>query len=272
MEANQILQSDILDILFDGKNKLYGAYQLRKNYNQRISKALLSMIGFILLFIAGSIIEKKFRKNETFVQQISHGIILKNMAVDKPKPLPKLPTPPVRKATLQVTRPTIIKDKLVTETPPDVKQIEAAIIGVKTIDGPKPGLGIVNPPTEIIGSNVIAKPVNKNSDDKKRFMPIEIEATFPGGSGAWQKFIRRAIESELGEFSESDYGTCMVKFIVDTNGNVSNVEATTTKSSRLAEIAVQAIKKGPKWVPAMQNGHYVTATRYQPITLNNPDQ
>lgn len=272
MEANQILQSDILDILFDGKNKLYGAYQLRKNYNKRISKALLSMIGFILLFIAGSIIEKNFRKNQIIVQQISPGIILKNMAVDKPKPQPKLPTPPIRVATLQVTLPTIVKDKLVSETPPDVKQIEAAIIGVKTVDGSKPGIGIVNPPTEITGSNVIANPVNKNSDEKKKFMPIEIEATFPGGPDAWQKFIRRAVESDLGEFSESDYGTCMIKFIVDTNGNVSNVEATTMKSSRLAEIAVQSIKKGPKWIPAMQNGHYVTAIRYQPITLNNPDQ
>jgi hypothetical protein len=42
--------------------------------------------------------------------------------------------------------------------------------------------------------------------------------------------------------------------------------------TRLAEIATNAIRKGPNWIPAMQNGHYVNAYRIQPVTLNNPDQ
>ncbi len=119
---------------------------------------------------------------------------------------------------------------------------------------------------------MITNPVNKNSKENNQFIPIEVEASFPGGAEAWQKYIRKAIQARLDEFSESDYGTCIVKFIVDTNGNVSNVEATSMKGTKLAEIAVKAISKGPQWIPAMQNGHYVTAGRYQPITLNNPNQ
>ncbi len=272
MKANQILQSDILDILFDGRNKLYGAYQLRKNYNKRISKALLLMFGFILLLITGSIIEKKFRKEQTVIPMVTPGIVLKNIPVDKPKPFPKLSIPPAHVATLKVAPPTIVKDILVTATPPDIKQIEASLIDIKTVDGPEPGKGIINPPTEITGSNVIANPVNKKTDVDSHIMAIDVEARFPGGPEAWQKFIRRAIESGLDEFSESDYGTCVIKFIVDTNGNVSNVEATTMKGTRLAQIAVKSINKGPHWIPAMKNGHYVTAERYQPITLTNPNQ
>jgi protein TonB len=59
---------------------------------------------------------------------------------------------------------------------------------------------------------------------------------------------------------------------VDINGNVSKVEATTMQGTKLAEIAVNSITKGPKWIPAMQNGRYVTAYRYQPVTILNPNE
>jgi protein TonB len=270
MEANKILQSGFIDILFEGRNKMYGAYELRKTYNKRITKALLGMLLFMLVLVISYFTSKKFIKNKSVIQSISPGLVLQKIAPDEPKALPKLPTP-VHVATVQVTRPEIVKDHLVVTPPPDIHQIEAAVIDLKTIDGPKPGIGIINPPTEIMGTNVIAKPVSK-SPDEKRFIPIEKEAVFPGGAQAWQKYIQKAIERQLDEFTNADYGTCVVKFQVDINGNVSNVEATTMRGSKLAEIAATTISKGPKWIPAMQNGHYVTAYRFQPVTLLNPNQ
>ena len=267
MEANQILQTRLLDILFEGKNKLYGAYDLRKTYNQRITKALFSTMIIMLTLITVFIISKKFEKPVEKIMTFASDNILKKIETEKPKPIPKLPTP-VHLATVPYTHPVIVKK--IVEPPPDIHQIEAAIIGVKKVDGPKPGIGIVNPPMEITGSHVIAKPVKK--EDENTFTPVEIEAKFPGGDEAWQKYIQRAILRELDEFSETDYGTCIVKFIVDINGNVSNVEATNLKGSKLAEIAISTIRKGPKWIPAMQNGRYVSAYRLQPVTLLNPNQ
>ena len=49
MDANKVLKSDFLDILFDGKNKEYGAYELRKTYNSRMVKAMLGTGAFLLL-------------------------------------------------------------------------------------------------------------------------------------------------------------------------------------------------------------------------------
>jgi protein TonB len=268
MEANQILQTGFLDLLFEGKNKLYGAYDLRKTYNHRITKALFSTMMIMLALISAFIISKRFEKTESAFAPVIPDHILQKIKSEKPKALPKLPTP-VHVATVQVTNPVIVKKIVV--APPDIHQIEAAEIDVKTVEGPKPGIGIVNPPAEITGSTVIAKPVKKESDNN-RFTPVEIEAKFPGGDAAWQKYIQRAIQRELDEFTETDYGTCTVKFMVDANGNVSNVEATTMRGSKLAEIAVNTIKKGPKWIPEMQNGRYVTAYRFQPVTLLNPEQ
>ena len=73
-------------------------------------------------------------------------------------------------------------------------------------------------------------------------------------------------------FTEKDYGTCVVKFIVNTDGKISNVEATTMKDTHLANIAMNAIRTGPKWIPATQNGITVTSYRLQPVTLTNPEK
>ena len=59
METNQILQADVLDILFEGRNKMYGAYELRKSYNKRLKSAISVMIGYCLLAFLAAFIGKK---------------------------------------------------------------------------------------------------------------------------------------------------------------------------------------------------------------------
>lgn len=108
------------------------------------------------------------------------------------------------------------------------------------------------------------------SADDKVFVKVENEAAFPGGVDAWRKYITEKIRETLDKFSEKDFGTCIVRFIVDANGNVSNVVATTMQGTKLAEVSVDAIRKGPKWIPAQQNGKNVRAYRLQPVTLMNP--
>ena len=275
MEANQILKSDILDIIFEGKNKAYGAYDLRKTYNKRISTALIFTVGLILLLLIGSIIANKLKpKNDAKVMVVNESV-LQQVKPDEPPPPPpppppKLPPPPPV-ATIQFTPPKVVKDEEVIKPPPEVKQIEEAKVDIKTVEGTK-DLGIVAPPSDLQGTQVVAAPVEKKEDPDKIFTKVEIEATFPGGPQAWQRYVTRAIQADQDEFTDADFGTCVVKFIVDKNGTVSDVQATTMKGTKLAEVAVNAIRKGPKWTPAQQNGRYVNAYRLQPVTLTNPDQ
>jgi protein TonB len=264
MEANQILKSDILDIIFEGKNKAYGAYDLRKTYNKRISTALIFTVGLILLLLIGSIIANKLKpKNDAKVMVVNESV-LQQVKPDEPPP-----PPPV--ATIQFTPPKVVKDEEVIKPPPEVKQIEEAKVDIKTVEGTK-DLGIVAPPSDLQGTQVVAAPVEKKEDPDKIFTKVEIEASFPGGPQAWQRYVTRAIQADQDEFTDNDFGTCVVKFIVDKNGTVSDVQATTMKGTKLAEVAVNAIRKGPKWTPAQQNGRYVNAYRLQPVTLTNPDQ
>lgn len=276
MERNQILKSDLLDILFDGRNKAYGAYDLRKTYNKRLTVAVVGTIALILLFLIGSAIANRLKNNENAVKLNTTETTLQKIKPDEPPPPPppppKAPPPPPPVATVKFTPPKVVKDEEVIKPPPEVKQIEEAKVDVKTVEGTK-DLGIVAPPTDIKGSNVVAPPAEKKEDPDKIFTKVEIEATFPGGLQAWSRYVSRAIQSHIDELSdESNYGTCVVRFIVDKTGAVSDVQATTMKGTKLAEVAVNAIRNGPKWVPAQQNGRYVNAYRLQPVTLQNPDQ
>jgi|SRR6185312_2173729 len=275
MDAKQILKADLLDILFEGRNKEYGAYELRKTYNKRITTALIGTVILILLILIGSAIAKKLNKDNAVVQLKTTETTLQQIKPNEPPPPPpppppKLPPPPPV-ATIQFTPPKVVKDEEVIKPPPEIKQIEEAKVDVKTVEGTK-DLGIVAPPSDEKGTNVVAPPAEKKEDPDKVFTKVEIEAQFPGGPQAWTRYVTRAIQSQIDEFTDADYGTCVVRFIVDKTGTVSDVQATTMKGSKLAEIAVNAIRKGPKWTPAQQNGRYVNAYRLQPVTLQNPNE
>jgi periplasmic protein TonB len=83
---------------------------------------------------------------------------------------------------------------------------------------------------------------------------------------------RNQLKPNLDEFTDADYGTCIVRFVVDKTGKVSNVEATTMKGTKLEEVATNIIRRGPNWIPAQQNGRYVKAYRLQRVTILNPNQ
>jgi protein TonB len=124
----------------------------------------------------------------------------------------------------------------------------------------------------LLTSNIHAQTINSDSLNKIVLDKVEVEASFPGGPQAWTKYISNAIMAKIDKLRKSDYGTCIIRFIVDTKGQVSDVEAITMKKSRLAKIAIEAIANGPKWNPAQQNGRFVNAYRRQPIILTPPDK
>lgn len=98
---------------------------------------------------------------------------------------------------------------------------------------------------------------------------LEIEAGYPGGNQAWNKYIVSRLQNNADKILRSgDYGTCIVKFIVNKEGKVTGAQATTMQGTTLAEIAVKIINASPKWHPASQYGRAVNAYRLQPVTLN----
>lgn len=101
----------------------------------------------------------------------------------------------------------------------------------------------------------------------------EIEAFFPGGEAAWTRYIVSGLQKYADEiYKDNLFGNCIVKFIVNKEGKVTEAEATNMKGTALAEVAVRIIRNSPKWNPASQYGRKVNAYRLQPVTLLAPEQ
>jgi hypothetical protein len=96
---------------------------------------------------------------------------------------------------------------------------------------------------------------------------LQNEASFPGGHDAWTQYILKVLAKKaLSIDGAENTGNCIVKFIVDKSGTVQSIEATTMQGTHLAKVAVDAIRKGPKWIPGTLNGIPVSSYKLQPIS------
>ena len=109
---------------------------------------------------------------------------------------------------------------------------------------------------------------SQDKKDSEVVRKVDVPASFPGGNQAWVKYVSDAFDStDFNDWEYKDQGTCRVRFVVDKNGNISDVHAVNKKDTRLAKLAVQIIQNGPSWKPALRRGKPVNAYREQPITV-----
>ncbi len=271
MEANKILSADVLDIIFDGKNKDYGAYELRKTYNRRITRALIITGSIALLALLSSILSStlkekkdgKIKMNEMTIQDVKQEE-KKELPPPPPPPPPKQEPPKVEMK--QFTPPVIKKDEEVEKPPPPQEELKEAKIDVVSQEGVKDE-GIVAPVEIDQGKQIVE--VKKEEDENKIFDKVEIEASFPGGDSKWRQYLERNANGQVATDNGAPEGTytTVVQFVVDKEGNISDVRALTNHGYGMEEEAIRVIKKGPKWNPAVQNGRQVKAYRKQPITF-----
>jgi protein TonB len=272
MDINKIKDADTLDLIFEGRYKDYGAYELRKSYNKRILIALLFMFFTASLFSGGAIWSNmnlgKKKKAEIFVQDM---VMQKNVEEPEKKiePIPPPPEPP--KVEMQkFTPPKIVPQNQVDpeEPPPVVADLETP--GPKTVDAPKSDL--IAPPQVVEASTGPAAPPEEESD--KVFTSVQIPSTFPGGPDAWVKFLSRNLNRDLPVENGAPTGIykVIVSFIVERDGSIRDVKAENDPGWGTAAEAVRVIQKGPKWTPAIQNNFKVIYRHKQVIGFQVTDE
>lgn len=264
MDTNKILSADLIDLIFDDRNKDYGAYQLRRTYDRRVKKSLLFTGLLVAVTCTGVVLANKPTKSESRYL-IKPPVIITSVVPDEPEPLPPPPPPepePQRIQTEQFTTPDIVDDTQVDDPPPAQTDLENSRIGLEDIAG-RIDDNIITVPNLDEGKDIIEdKPQNENPV----FIPIEVEARFDGD---WAKFLFKHLNPQVPIDNGAPAGryTVMLQFMVDIDGSVSDIKALTRHGYGLEEEAIRVIRKSKNWEPAIQNGRKVKAYRKQPITF-----
>ncbi len=271
MEANKILSADVLDLIFEGKNKEYGAYDLRKSYNRRITKALIITASIALLALGGSILASAIKSKDNNKVKLQDMTLQEVKQEEKREPPPPPPPPPPKQEPPKVemkqfTPPIIKKDEEVEKPPPPQEELKDVKIDVKDQEGIKDE-NFASPVVIDEGKQIVEE--KKEEDENKIFDKVEIEASFPGGDGKWRQYLERNANGQVATDNGAPEGTytTVVQFVVDKEGNISDVKSLTNHGYGMEEEAMRVIRKGPKWTPAVQNGRQVKAYRKQPITF-----
>jgi protein TonB len=271
MDPNKILKSDLLDIVFEDRNKEYGAYELRKTYNKRITRAILITFGAALLIFLYSFVSTRIGSGDKKKAKVDDVTLedIKQEEKKEPEPLPPPPKPePPKVEMTQFTPPKIVKDEEVKpeEKPPEQEKLEETKISNVNQEGTKDE-GIVQPTDLDQGKEVIVK--KEEDDENKVWEKVEIDAAFPGGEKEWTKFLQRNLNANVPVDNGASAGkyTVWIQFIVDKEGNVSDIKPLTNQGYGMEDEAMRVLRKVPRWTPAQQNGRYVKAYRKQPITF-----
>ena len=269
MEKSAILTADILDIVFEGRNKEYGAYDLRRTYAKRMRISVLLMLSVILLLFLGQLFAGK--NNKTAFIASGPDIVIKPPVKEETPPPPPPPPPPAQKPPpvkmTQFTPPKIAHDEDVKpdEKPPEMDDLENSKIGTVNRDGVD-DKDIVAPPADDGNKGIIEAP--KKEKDDAPFTKVEIDAQYPGGPRKWQRFLQQNLDHNIPQeaIDNEISGTIVIQFVVDETGNVSNVQAI-SGPQELREFGISVIKKSGKWIPAIQNGQHVKSYKVQPISV-----
>lgn len=269
MEANKILKADLLDILFENRNKAYGAYELRSTYNTRIKKSVITMGAVCLVFVTGVLLANSVNKDDSAVMYVTDLDLTK--VVDEPKEQPVIEQPkpkPIEVKTITVTIPLIVPDKDLDKTEvPDEKDIENVQISTRTNDNGVDG-DFIQAPLDVSTGGVTE--LKKDEPDyTKPFITVQVEAQFPGGFKEWSKFLERTLNTEIPVENGAPAGkySVLVSFLVDREGNVSEIQALNDPGYGIADEAIKVIKRSKQWIPAIQNGRNVIYRQKQSITF-----
>lgn len=265
MKPEEIMKSDVIDILFENRDKAYGAYVLRKAYHQRLSRAVLSTVLLVCLFALVQSWKIPKKVGRVYAGNLwTDTIRLITVQLDKETPKQAL-AKPKQLAEQQYVKPIITPDDQVNEAVPDVELLEHAIISHQTLAGDTVGESLVVP--SLVGDQngilVSAAPVDP--------IPMVLEKAeqmpeFPGGKEAMIRFlIRNLLQPD--DISAGEKLAVLARFVVDTDGHITNIEIENSGRKDLDESVVKAIGKMPRWKPGMQNGRPVPVYFRLPVTF-----
>ena len=268
-----------VDMVFAGKNKEYGAYQLRKGTSGRNIKALLILVIAAALvggFLAWKVIEQKQAEEQQAYMEAMELAKLQQQAKKeekkkepvKPKIEPKKEIP-VARETQKFTAPVIKKDELVKEEN-QVKQMDK--LDEKVAVGTENKEGVKDRTIEAVRSEIAVAappppPAPKPEVSTKVFDVVEEMPSFPGGNGALMSYLNGNTKYPVVAQENGVQGKVIISFVVERDGSISDVRVARSVDPSLDREAQRVVKSMPRWTPGKQNGQTVRVKYTVPVVF-----
>lgn len=272
MSKIDLISSDWVDLVFEGRNKAYGAYRLRKSTTKRnilamVAVVLLLIVAFIILTVKNFVDEQRAKVAMTQVAELTNYDQPKKKAEVKQKKVEVEPERVVErvKSSIKFTAPVIKKDE---EVKPDEElKTQDELMSTKTAIGSFDVKGNDDANGEILkAKEVIAEPEPpKHEEENKVFDIVEQQPLFPGGPEALMKYLSENTKYPVVAQENGVQGRVTVQFVVEKDGSISDVHVLRGVDPSLDKEAVRVVKSMPRWTPGKQNGITVRVNYRVPV-------
>lgn len=262
--------NDLDEVVFANRNKSYGAYALRNDYSNQLTKALFIGIAFFASVSAVPLVMNAFKSEVLLPKDDFSGreiLVINDTETPKPKPDN---TTPARVKTVANPEVTPVREIRKNKTLPTKKDFEGAAIGTETKPGPETTISVappisvgppsatdhqpVSPPAQVEDPNVII-------DGAK----ADVAADFKGGINAFRQKVAQSFDTS--SIDQSGMVSATITFVVEKDGSISNIKITGANAdfNQEAERTVKSIKT--KWTPAQLKGKAVRSSFRMPISM-----
>ena len=259
------------DLVFEGRNKAYGAFELRQSSPKRHNIAMIiiivvAVIAFsvpaLIRFVTPVKVEEAMTEVTT-LSKLPEAEVKKNEDL---KPLaPETPPPPPLKSSIKFTAPVIKKDEEVSEEDEIKSQDELAKNDKVAIS-----IADVKGNDEINGADIadfkeVVRPEAPKEEKEVPYQAVEQMPQFPGGDAELMKYIQDHLKYPVIAAENGIQGRVIVRFVVSKTGEIQDVTVLRGVDSSLDKEAVRVIKSMPKWIPGKQNGNNVAVYFTVPV-------
>jgi protein TonB len=258
-----LLKKQWLDIVFEGRNKMYGAYELRTSNGKTTMRSLI-IGGIIFTFLVSIPVLANLLPDDTEDNTLDQKITtVKLPPKEKPKEnLPPPPPPPPKVDQVKFVKPVVAKAEEVVEEPPKIKEIVDKKIGAETIKG--------DPDAELTVEPVGNGPKDVVEEDNNIYNTagIEVKPDFPGGIDKFYKYVGKNYQVPE---EEGLKGKVFVSFVVEKDGSLTDIKVIRDIGYGTGKEAIRVLKSCPKWNPGEQNGKKVRVLYSLPINIQSAE-
>lgn len=281
MEMKTAYLATLEDIVFEGRNKAYGAYMLRKMYPKHVVQAsVIAITASVLLFMAPSAVKKLLGRDDAPVslkKKDDGGVHITPVDLTPVEPVTPLVTPPAPEPaatsqptakTITHTTPKVVDDAQPVEAEmPNVEDFKSADAGLTTSEGTGGAVGLNMGVDTGAGTGTGTGNVAVEAPAGTIFERVEVMPEFEGGMAGLMKYIGRELRYPAAAQRAGVEGTVVLSFVVGPTGEVTNITVLKGLGYGTEEEAIRVVKKLPRWKPGIQNGRAVPVRMTLPIRL-----